>query len=112
VNWPDSEGFNVRIQRLNIQQISSQLNSLDLWHIDEMSAAISKEYVLRDFKQAFSFMTEIAKLAEENNHHPEWRNVYKQVDITWTTHDVGGLSLQDFNMARRCDEIYEKMMNS
>ena len=61
--------------------------------------AFHKEFKFSDFKQAFSFMTSIAMRAEQINHHPEWENVYNKVTITLTTHDVGGVSELDYEMA-------------
>jgi 4a-hydroxytetrahydrobiopterin dehydratase len=59
----------------------------------------TKLFKFVDFKQAFSFMTSIAMKAEQINHHPEWENVYNKVKITLTTHDVGGVSKLDYEMA-------------
>ena len=61
--------------------------------------AYSKLFKFADFKQAFSFMTSLAMKAEQINHHPEWENVYNKVKITLTTHDKGGITELDYNMA-------------
>ena len=61
--------------------------------------AVEKLFIFLDFKKAFSFMTIIALKAEQMNHHPEWKNVYNKVTITLTTHDAGGLSQLDYDMA-------------
>ena len=61
--------------------------------------AYSKLFKFADFKQAFSFMTSIAMKAEQINHHPEWENVYNKVTITLTTHDKGGITELDYEMA-------------
>ena len=61
--------------------------------------AVEKLFIFSDFKKAFSFMTMIALKAEQMNHHPEWENVYNKVKITLTTHDAGGLSQLDYDLA-------------
>ncbi|MEI7569225.1 MAG: 4a-hydroxytetrahydrobiopterin dehydratase, partial [Alcaligenaceae bacterium] len=57
------------------------------------------------FSEAFAFMTRVAMLAEQHNHHPEWSNVYNRVSITLTTHDASGLSLRDIDLAQRIDHL-------
>ena len=61
--------------------------------------AIRKEFLFKDFKEAFSFMTAVALKAEEMGHHPEWYNVYNQVHVELTTHDAGGVTEKDFLLA-------------
>jgi 4a-hydroxytetrahydrobiopterin dehydratase len=90
--------------KLNAPEITEQLQALPLWSLDEKSSAIRRQFVFADFVQAFNFMTQVAKLSEAHNHHPEWHNVYNKVNITWTTHDVQGLSHKDFVMADLCDQ--------
>ena len=70
--------------------------------------AYTKLFKFSDFKQAFSFMTSIAMKAEQINHHPEWENIYNKVIITLTTHDVGGVSKLDYDMALFADKSYKK----
>merc|ERR1712179_343787 len=62
--------------------------------------AIQKPFFFKNFNEAFSFMTAVALYAETNAHHPEWFNVYNRVEITLSTHDCGGLSMNDVKMAR------------
>ncbi|MCD8504378.1 MAG: 4a-hydroxytetrahydrobiopterin dehydratase [Burkholderiaceae bacterium] len=66
-------------------------------------SSLACELVFRDFRQAFAFMTEVALLAEKADHHPEWFNVYNRVSIVLTTHDAGGLTIQDVELAREID---------
>ena len=66
--------------------------------------AVEKFFKFSDFKQAFSFMTIIALKAEQMGHHPEWENVYNKVKITLTTHDAGGLSKLDYDLATYIDD--------
>ena len=95
------------IQKLNAEQAADQLRALPLWTFDAQVGAITREFVLADFMHAFAFMTQIAIAAEKHNHHPEWSNVYNKVLVTWTTHDVNGLSSNDIAMARMCDHAFD-----
>lgn len=70
--------------------------------------AIRKKFVFVDFVEAFGFMTQVAIHAEKMNHHPEWFNVYNNVDITLSTHDCGGLSQNDIDLANVIDKIKVK----
>ena len=83
-----------------------QLSGLPHWSLDAQRGAITREFVLPDFVQAFAFMGQVAEAAEKHNHHPEWRNVYNKVTVTWTTHDAGGLTDKDIRLARLCDELF------
>jgi 4a-hydroxytetrahydrobiopterin dehydratase len=82
-------------------QIESGLAKLPDWQVD--GDAITREFKFADFKAAFAFMTAVAKVADELNHHPDWRNVYNRVEVRLSTHDVGGLSELDFELAQRMD---------
>ena len=96
------------IQKLSAREIAQHTSSLQLWHVDAKLGSITREFVMADFLRAFEFMTQIAIEAESHNHHPEWRNVYNKVTITWTTHDVQGLSMNDIELAHICDAIFER----
>ena len=81
------------------------LRSLPLWTAAPAGRdAISRELRFRDFSSAWGFMTRVALAAEAANHHPEWSNVYARVSVTLTTHDAGGLTQRDADLARRIDE--------
>lgn len=67
--------------------------------------AISKKFVFADFNQAFGFMTRAALVAEKLDHHPEWFNVYKTVEVTLSTHDAGGLTELDIKLAEAMDRF-------
>ena len=67
--------------------------------------AISKTFIFKDFVHAFGWMTQVAIWAEKWNHHPEWDNVYKTVNVTLTTHDAGGLSELDLKLAQKMDQL-------
>lgn len=75
------------------------------WTLDGDREAISKRFVFADFVAAFGFMTRAALEAEKMDHHPEWSNVYKTVEVTLTTHDVGGLSNLDVTLASKMDAL-------
>uniref|UniRef100_A0A673B397 Pterin-4-alpha-carbinolamine dehydratase n=1 Tax=Sphaeramia orbicularis TaxID=375764 RepID=A0A673B397_9TELE len=66
--------------------------------------AIYKEFIFKDFNQAFGFMSRVALQAEKMDHHPEWFNVYNKVQITLSTHDCGGLSQRDITLATFIDQ--------
>ena len=75
------------------------------WKMVEGRDAIHKTFEFADFTEAFSWMTRAALWAEKWDHHPEWSNVYKTVEVTLSTHDVGGLSSLDAKLARKLDTL-------
>lgn len=81
------------------------LPKLSGWQIVDGRDAIAKRFIFTDFNQAFGFMTRVALEAEKMDHHPEWSNVYRTVDILLTSHDVKGLSERDVALARFIDMI-------
>ncbi|KAK7487226.1 hypothetical protein BaRGS_00021578 [Batillaria attramentaria] len=74
------------------------------WTMVEGRDAIYKEFLFKDFNQAFGFMTRVALKADKMDHHPEWFNVYNKVQVTLSTHDVGGLSKRDVTLAKFIEE--------
>ena len=81
------------------------LAALDGWSEVPGRNAITKSYKFNDFNEAFAFMTRAAMAAEKADHHPEWFNVYNRVEMTLTTHDAGGLSTRDVDMAKAIDAL-------
>jgi len=79
-------------QKLTGEARSRALATLTGWSERKDRDAISKKFVFKDFNEAFGFMTRAALLAEKLDHHPEWFNVYKTVEVTLSTHDAGGLT--------------------
>ncbi|WP_299367223.1 4a-hydroxytetrahydrobiopterin dehydratase [uncultured Tateyamaria sp.] len=75
------------------------------WEVVDGRDAIFKSFVFDNFVEAFGWMTRVAIWAEKWDHHPEWSNVYKTVDVTLTTHDVGGISTLDVKLARKMDSL-------
>jgi 4a-hydroxytetrahydrobiopterin dehydratase len=94
------------MRKLDTTETALELSTLPHWTLNAQGEAITREFVLADFMQAFAFMTQIAIAAEKHNHHPEWSNVYNRVTIAWTTHDVDGLSSNDIDMAQLCDQVF------
>ena len=88
---------------LTTQEQGAALVSLASW--DATDTTISKTFVFKNFVQAFGFMTQTAIVAEKMNHHPEWSNVYKTVNVTLTTHNAGGLTELDIKLAKHMDEL-------
>ena len=78
------------------------------WLLDETRDAITKEFQFKNFIEAFSWMTKVAFWAEKINHHPEWLNVYNKVDVTLSTHDSGGVTQLDINMAKQMNLLAKK----
>ncbi|MDE1153487.1 MAG: 4a-hydroxytetrahydrobiopterin dehydratase [Micavibrio sp.] len=92
------------------QDIESFIKKNTGWGVPKGRKAIAKKFVFKDFNAAFGFMTRIAMIAEQMNHHPEWFNVYNRVEVVLTTHDVGGVSDNDFKMARIMDSFAKKFL--
>jgi len=93
----------VAIEQLNEEERAAALDALDEWDFDEARDAITRSFTFADFSEAFAFMTRVALLAEKADHHPEWSNIWNRVDILLTTHDAGGLSQRDVDMAEAID---------
>ena len=91
------------IEQLSDEDRAEALDELDEWDYDEARDAITRTFTFADFNEAFAFMTRVALLAEKADHHPEWSNVWNRVDILLTTHDAGGLSRRDVDMAEAID---------
>ena len=86
-------------------ELSDVLADLPLWRVHPGDRpAIERKLVFADFNAAFGFMTRVALLADKVDHHPEWFNVYNRVDVVLTTHDAGGVTRRDLDMARFIDE--------
>ncbi|MFL0690824.1 MAG: 4a-hydroxytetrahydrobiopterin dehydratase [Agrobacterium tumefaciens] len=89
----------MKYEKLDAASIAARLGEVNGWALARDGAAIEKHFVFRDFRQAFGFMTECALAAEKLDHHPEWFNVYKKVDVALTTHSAGGVTELDFKLA-------------
>jgi len=92
--------------KLTPSQLPALLAELPDWrHEPARGGTLTREFVFRDFVQAFGFMAQVALVAERSNHHPEWFNVYNRVRVTLTTHDVDGLSMKDIELARTMNQV-------
>ena len=81
------------------------------WEVQSNEKQASKIFEFKDFKRAFSWMTSIAFEAENQDHHPEWKNVYNKVEVTLTTHDSGMLSEKDVHLAQVMETEFDKYKN-
>jgi len=92
-------------QKLSGEARESALARLKGWSAVNGRDAITKKFVFADFNAAFGFMTRVALKAEKLDHHPEWFNVYKTVEVTLSTHDAGGLTELDIKLAEAMDKL-------
>ncbi len=84
-------------------EIQEFIVDYDSWSIENNK--LHREYIFNNFIEAFGFMTKVALIAESNNHHPEWFNVYKKVVIDLTTHESKGITKLDFELAQKIEQI-------
>jgi 4a-hydroxytetrahydrobiopterin dehydratase len=92
-------------QRLTAEARKSALASLPGWAEVQGREAIAKTFVFKDFNEAFGFMSRAALVAEKHDHHPEWRNIYKTVEVVLATHDAGGVTAKDVELAKAMNAI-------
>ena len=92
-------------QKLAGDARKSALAKLKGWSEVKGRDAITKKFVFADFNEAFGFMSRAALIAEKLDHHPEWFNVYKNVEVTLSTHDAGGLTELDIKLAQAMDKM-------
>ena len=91
--------------KLSADARKAALARLSGWSEVSGRDAISRKFTFKDFNQAFGFMTRAALVAEKMDHHPEWFNVYKTVEVTLATHDAGGVTELDVKLAEAMDKI-------
>jgi len=99
----DVAGGRARPVKLDADQIRAALADVPGWAVEE--GKLHREFRFSDFNEAFGFMARTALVAETMNHHPEWSNVYSRVRVHLTTHDVGGISQRDFDLAHAMNRI-------
>ncbi|MGV0024050.1 4a-hydroxytetrahydrobiopterin dehydratase [Phormidesmis priestleyi] len=88
---------------LSTQELETQLTRLEGWSVEK--GKLHRQYQFKSFVEAFGFMSSVALVAESMNHHPEWFNVYNRVTIDLTTHDSGGITLKDVELAQKANEF-------
>ncbi|ABX08422.1 4a-hydroxytetrahydrobiopterin dehydratase [Prochlorococcus marinus] len=88
---------------LNKKEIDELLLSLPRWEVKDNK--LQRDFRFQNFVEAFGFMTQVGLIAESLNHHPEWSNVYSEVTIKLTTHDLGGLSTLDIKLAKLINKL-------
>ena len=98
--------------RLTDEEREAALAPLVEWQIVEDREAITRSYKFKDFNEAFGWMARVAMVAEKMDHHPEWANVYNSVKVTLSTHDAGGLTQLDVNLAIIMDMIATDMAST
>jgi 4a-hydroxytetrahydrobiopterin dehydratase len=92
-------------ERLSADARATALKELPGWSEVAGREAIARTFTFKDFNEAFGFMCRVALVAEKRDHHPEWRNVYKTVEVVLSTHDAGGVTSRDIDLALAMDAI-------
>ncbi len=100
------------MDRLDTEMARELLQRCPQWRYStERGGMVTREFVFKDFVEAFAFMTHVALWAERHDHHPEWSNVYNRLTVTLTTHDVNGLSMKDIELATVMDKLIGEASN-
>jgi 4a-hydroxytetrahydrobiopterin dehydratase len=98
------------VERLTADARAAALKELPEWAETREREAITRTFTFKDFNEAFGFMCRVALVAEKRDHHPEWRNVYKTVEVVLATHDAGGVTARDIELARVMDDIAAQLI--
>ena len=93
------------VEKLHKEAREAAVKALDAWRYDAGKAALVRDFSFADFSQAFGFMARVALAAEKADHHPDWSNSYNTVSIALSTHDAGGVSQKDIDLARAIDAL-------
>tara|TARA_B100001250_G_C19768812_1_gene776082 strand:- start:1440 stop:1718 length:279 start_codon:yes stop_codon:yes gene_type:complete len=88
------------MRKLSKTEVTKKLKKLSGWKLVKGRSAITKTFKFKDFTEAFGWMTSMALYAEKKDHHPEWFNVYNTVEVTLSTHDAGGITQLDIELAK------------
>ena len=92
-------------EKMTQAAVAEALAGIEGWSLAADGSSIGRTFSFRNFSEAFAFMTRVALAAEKLDHHPDWSNVYKTVDVRLSTHDAGGLTSLDFDLARRMNRF-------
>src|SRR5260221_10784124 len=93
------------LERLTVEARKAALAELSGWSEVPGREAIAKTFTFKDFNEAFGFMSRVALVAEKRDHHPEWKNVYRTVEVVLATHDAGGVTALDIDLAKAMNAI-------
>src|SRR6476620_8482937 len=96
-------------ERLSAEARTAALQELAGWKEVPGGESIARTFTFKDFNEAFGFMARAALVAEKNDHHPEWRNVYKTVEVVLSTHDAGGVTRLDIELAKAMNGIARQL---
>src|SRR3954466_5358262 len=99
----------IMVERLTAEARKSALQRLSGWSELDGREAITRTFTFQDFNEAFGFMARAALVAEKRDHHPEWRNVYKTVEVVLATHDAGGVTSRDVELAEAMNAIARQL---
>jgi 4a-hydroxytetrahydrobiopterin dehydratase len=99
----------IMAERLSLEARKSALKGLSGWTDLPGREAITRTFIFKDFNEAFGFMSRAALVAEKSDHHPEWRNVYKTVEVVLATHDAGGVTALDIELATAMNAIAKQL---
>lgn len=95
----------MKTKKLNASETKRHLKELTGWTLD--NNFIQKDFEFKDFLEAFGFLSRIAVLSEKLNHHPNWSGVYNKVQIKLQTHDAGGITAKDIELAKQIEKLFE-----
>jgi 4a-hydroxytetrahydrobiopterin dehydratase len=99
----------IMVEKLSAEARKAALKDLSGWSEAAGRDAIAKTFSFKDFNEAFGFMARAALVAEKSDHHPEWRNVYKTVEVVLSTHDAGGVTARDVELAKAMNTIAKQL---
>ena len=93
------------MEKLDDKAVAAAAEKLPEWRYDPTAGTLSRQFAFKNFIEAFGFMTQVALLAQSAGHHPDWSNSYSKVSITLSTHDAGGVTGNDVELAGKIDRL-------